>query len=183
MRTKTFLYFTPLIPGSPSEGINQIVQIPAYVTNLSDTHTAAWEGSVDMGRADAKYRYQEKQRSISLDFYMTVETQQEMISTRAKLNSIIALTYPTYKISQGFNGVFTNLRLGQYLNVTGFIPSITWNVTGDTPWTGIVNTSTQQPVYYDVNLQFTVVGEYGQSYRTPLEPPIVSTPPYDIAEF
>lgn len=153
----TAFTFAPYVPegaaGSP------VIQFRAHITNISDSHSPNWGEHMDMGRADPKFMYQTYQRSITVDF-MTValESGEEFLWIDA-LNSLAEMTKPKYKPNKGFNGVYTKMVIGEFINEIGVLTNVDFTVDNNSPWINDV------PIYINCSVALRVIGNKKPDYK------------------
>ena len=74
------------------------------------------------------------------------------------INQLTQMTKPDYRAGLGFNGVFCDLVIGEYIKERGFLNSVSVSVDNETPWISDV------PIVLSVDVDFRVVGNSKPSY-------------------
>jgi len=152
--------FIPIIPG---KGITdeQKIDFRALIDSITDSLSPNWSEHMDMGRADPKFMYNQHSRSISLDFKIISLKKGEHIKHMEAMNSLAALTYPIYKPGRGFNGIYVKMYVGDFIEVYGFISSLSFSVDNESPWIDDI------PIYINCSLEFRSIGKNKPDYRKP----------------
>lgn len=148
--------FTSIGPG----GDGSTIRFRAHITSISDSNSASWNEEDDMGRADPKFMYGGWSRSMSVDFQVIMAAADEEQLWIDAMNSLADMTKPVYRGTLGFNGVMTNIVIGNLYNVHGFIESVDYSIGGDTPWTG-----NGRPMYIEASISFRVVQRKRPEYK------------------
>lgn len=163
------LYFWPLVPG---QGQGPMISFPGYIDSFSDSYQPQWDGQKDIGRADAKYLYGQFQRSVNLTFKVVILNAAEKDLWLSSLNSLIACTYPVYKMGLGYNGVFVKFKIAQLLQSSGIIESLDYSVDVNIPWIEGV------PTIYNVSMNINVIEDEKPRYRRLTHRPIMGGTSY-----
>lgn len=143
----------------PQEEVGPIIRFPAFINSISDQHSPSWNSNMDIGRADPKMKYESYSRNISVNFVTAALYNGEHIFYLEALNTITNQCRPTYKPGKGFNGVFTKLKIGNFISAYGILTSFSLDVNNDTPWIDNV------PIYINCSLTLQVVGEKKPDYK------------------
>lgn len=151
-------YFVPIPAG---QGEQESVTFMSTIDSFNPTFGSSWDESMDMGRADAKYRYASLSRGLDVSFKVvavggeksTVEKNRDLI------NSLITMVYPVYKNGEGFNGVYVRMVVGDLFNEIGILTSVNPSPNDDT---GYIN---GLPVVWKVDVSFTTLGKDKPKYK------------------
>ena len=142
----------------PPSGEGVIVNFRAHLTNISDSYNGQWNEHMDMGRGDPKFMYSQYSRTISLSFMCVALEPSENTFWLEAINQLTQMTKPDYRAGLGFNGVFCDLVIGEYIKERGFLNSVSVSVDNETPWISDV------PIVLSVDVDFRVVGNSKPSY-------------------
>ena len=103
----------------------------AFLTELSDSYTGAWDTTKYLGRAEDLYTYQGFSRSMNIGFNIAAATRKEMKPLYRKMAALASVTAPTYGGDGKFmRGTIAKVTVGDYIyEVPGIIESVnyTWN--------------------------------------------------------
>ena len=103
----------------------------AFLTELSDSYTGAWDTTKYLGRAEDLYTYQGFSRSMNIGFNIAAASRQEMKPLYRKMAALASVTAPTYGGDGKFmRGTIAKVTVGDYIyEVPGIIESVnyTWN--------------------------------------------------------
>tara|TARA_R110000823_G_scaffold132990_1_gene261589 strand:+ start:171 stop:3095 length:2925 start_codon:yes stop_codon:yes gene_type:complete len=103
----------------------------AFLTELSDSYTGAWDTTKYLGRAEDLYTYQGFSRSMNIGFNIAAASRQEMKPLYRKMAALASVTAPTYGGDGKFmRGTIARVTVGDYIyEVPGIIESVnyTWN--------------------------------------------------------
>jgi len=145
-------------------GANNNVIFRAYLTDLGDNFAPSWDSVQDQGRADAKVRYASFERTIDVGFKVVVHSAAESKNVWDKLSQLAKITYPAYG-GGGFYGIYIKVTIGDlYVNQPMFITSLSYTWDTETPWE--ISDGRQLPMYTDVNMSLTWIGEKRPDYGT-----------------
>ncbi len=147
------------IPYVPQEGPGTTIYFRATINNIRDSAAPTWNEYNDMGRADPKVMYQSYTRMINVDFRIVALNQGEHLDNIKALNSLVEMTKPKYKSGLGYNGVYTKMVIGAYINEIGFLTNVDTNIDPEYPWVDDI------PIYIDCSLSLRVLGEKKPSYK------------------
>ena len=101
----------------------------AFITSLSDSHTAEWSPLKYVGRGENFYNYQGFTRGLSFGFKIAAQDETEMKMLYRKLNFMISQLYPDYNNSGFMRSPLINLTIGDYIvRQPGFLASVTVTV-------------------------------------------------------
>mgnify|MGYP003325654090 CR=1 FL=1 len=108
----------------------------AYLSSITDSNTAQWNGFKYMGRGENFYTYQGFDRSISFSFKIAIGSENELYPTYDKLNWLISQVYPDYAMSTSFmRAPIVKLTIGDYLyRVPGILDSVNVTIDQTSPW-------------------------------------------------
>lgn len=147
--------FTSIGPG----GDGTTIKFRAHLGDISDSNSASWDEEDDMGRADKKFMYGGWSRTIGLSFQVIALSRQEHQVWLDALNSLAEMTKPVYRGGLGFNGVMTQMVVGDLYNVPGFLNSVDFSISTDQSWID------GRPIYIDVSIDFRVVQNRRPEYK------------------
>ena len=103
----------------------------AFLTELSDSYTGAWDTTKYLGRAEDLYTYTGFSRSMNIGFNIAAATRDEMKPLYRKMAALASVTAPTYGGDGKFmRGTIAKVTVGDYIyEVPGIIESVnyTWN--------------------------------------------------------
>jgi len=144
----------------------------AFLTGLTDNHTAEWSPYKYVGRGENFYSYNGFTRAISFNFKIAAQSREEMRPLYRKLNYLVSQLYPDYdtftksKNSGFMRAPIVRLTIGDYINAQpGFLTSMNITVPDDAPWE-IANDPIldkgmdQLPQMLDVSCQFTPIHDF-----------------------
>ena len=155
--------FTP-IKATTLDNANGNIIFRAYLTDLGDNFAPSWDSVQDQGRADAKVRYASFERSIDLGFKVVVHSAAERRIVWNKLSELAKITYPAYG-DGGFYGVYVKVTIGDlYVRQPMYITSLSYMWDTETPWE--IDDGQQLPMYTDVNMSLTWIGEKRPDYAS-----------------
>lgn len=152
----TSFTFLPLIP---QQGPGQLIQFRAHISNIANSYSPQWGEFMDMGRADPKFMYMQYSRTINVSFMTVATTSGEHFDWMDALNSLIEMTKPIYKPNQGFNGIYTKMKIGGFMDEIGMITNFDMDIDNEIPWIDDI------PIYTYCNLSFRVIGDKKHDYR------------------
>lgn len=161
------------IPIVPQKGKDVKLNFRAFINSLSDSYSPAWGEHMDMGRADPKFMFNQYARNLTLDFKIMALKRGEHITNMEAMNYLTQLTYPIYKPGQGFNGVYVQLYIGEFINEIGLISSLSFNIDNESPWVDDI------PLYIECSLDFRCIGDKKPNYKRGLAGPY-STNKYGV---
>ena len=141
----------------------------AFLTALTDNHTADYSGFKYVGRGENFYTYNGFSREVGFNFKAAVQSRAEMKFMYRKLNYLISQLYPDYKPGTGFmRAPLLKLTIGDYIyNQPGFLKAVNITVPDDAPWeiannqiSGADDDIYQLPHLVDVSCQFTPLHDF-----------------------
>ena len=139
------------IPYVPQSGPGATIQFRAHITNINTSFSPSWSEHMDMGRADPKFMYSQFSQTVNLDFVTIALGPGEHFKWLDALNSLATMTEPIYKPGKGFNGVYTRVAIGGYLDTVGMIQNLDFSVDNESPWKDDV------PIYIQANMTLRVI--------------------------
>lgn len=111
------------------------IHFRAFISGMSDSYTADWQGEKFMGRGEKLYRYSGFDRQISLSWKVAAQSKQELIPMYQKLNYLASVCAPDYSKTGYMRGNLITLTVGGYLyEQTGIMTGITYTVPDESPW-------------------------------------------------
>ena len=119
----------------PGESV--FLQFRAYLNGgITDNNGATWNSFKYMGRGEDFFTYQGFNRSISFNFSIAAQSEEEMKPIYNKLNYLISQTYPDYSPTTNMmRGPLVKLTIGDYLyRQPGFLESVNITVDQTSPW-------------------------------------------------
>jgi len=145
-------YFVPIPAGG---GVQPEIKFMSTIDSFNPSFNSNWEESFDMGRADPKMKYTSLERTTDVSFkVVAVGGEKSTVEkNRDLLNSLIVLTYPTYKSDRGFNGVYVRMVIGDLFNEIGVLTSVVPSPNEDTAYINGL------PVIWKVDVSFKTLGE------------------------
>lgn len=75
---------------------NEIVAFHAFLSGLTDSYAAAWDGTSAYGRMDTPKIYKETTRKMSMSFHVVAMSEDDMREMYLKLNKLTTLVYPQW---------------------------------------------------------------------------------------
>jgi len=146
----------------------------AFLTGLTDNHSAEYSSVKYVGRGDKFYAYDGFTRAISFNFKIAAQSRAEMRPLYRKLNYLISQLYPDYQAFTRDNGSILgsgmmrspliNITIGDYISgQPGFLTSMNITVPDDSPWD--INFEGADDMYelphvLDVACQFTPIHNF-----------------------
>lgn len=137
----------------------------AYITDLSDTVDATWNGVKYAGRGDQFYIYDGFSRKMSVSFKVAALSRYEMEPMYQKLNFLMSNLMPDYSTassSQGLlmKGPMMRMTIGNWIDgQLCVLNSLSYKVSQETPWEiGLNDEELILPHIVDVTLNFTPIG-------------------------
>jgi len=124
--------------GSASSGLIDFivggVRLKAYISDISDSISADWEGQKDQGRADKRYIYGGVDRTIDVSFMAAAESYEDVSATYSKLKRLARYCYPVYG-DYAFHGEFVKVTIGSLHRYTPMIlTEVSFGWDAETPW-------------------------------------------------
>jgi len=134
-----------------------IIEVPAYLEDLSVRFSADWTPYPEIGRADPKVIYNNFSKSISLSFKIVAETtDRDTYDTFSDLERLSKSTTPHYQGQAGFVGNFIIFTIGNiYVRQVGYVTSLrySWD-NSQVTW----DLDAQLPYFTNVNMEIAWVG-------------------------
>lgn len=159
----TLFAFYPIPPNSGiwnnKKNNENLIQFRALITNISDSSSPQWGESLDMGRADPKYMYQSYSRVLTIEFMTAALYKDEHWGWLNTLNSLVEMTKPIYKNNLGYNGIYTQMIVGELYNEIGVLQSVDFTINNETPWKDDI------PMYIQCSLSLKVIGKNKPNYK------------------
>jgi len=107
----------------------------AFLTDLSDTVSADWNGQRYVGRGEKSYTYQGHDRSVNISFKVAALSAEEMEPMYQKLNYLMSNMMGDYNDKGIMRGPFTKMTIGSWFDRQPcVITSLTYKVPNDSPW-------------------------------------------------
>ena len=129
----------------------------AYLGSLNDSFAPSWNGQADQGRADPRYLYEGFERTMTLDFLVPIMSKDDRIKIWKKLEDLAHLTYPVYK-TNGFHGQTVRVTIGDlFVKKHMIITDLGYSWDTENPWE--IDEGHQAPMYTNVSLSFTILGD------------------------
>lgn len=153
------------IPIVPQKGKDKKLYFRAFIDSISDSFSPAWGEHMDMGRGDPKFMFTQFSRNISIDFKIMALKRGEHITNMETMNYLSQLTYPIYKQGRGFNGIYVQMYIGDFINSIGLINSLSFSVDNESPWVDDI------PLYVNCSIDFRCIGDKKPQYKKSLEGP------------
>jgi len=154
----TIFHFIPYLP---RQNGGTSINFRAHITNITDSYSPQWNTFTDMGHGSPKVMYSQFGRTVSVDFMTVMLSNDEYDVWIEALNAVSNMTKPVYKSGLGYNGVFTKIKIGNFLSDIGYISNCTWQVDNETPWIKA------RPVVINCSITIEIIGEKKPEY-TPL---------------
>lgn len=111
------------------------IHFRAFIENISDSFSAAWDEQRFVGRGESFFRYGGFSRSNSLSFKIAVQSRQEQKVLYEKLTYLASLTAPDYSPSGFMRGNLIYLTVGDYFaDIPGVIGGMSLTIPQNTPW-------------------------------------------------
>ena len=140
------------------------IKFKAYLGSLNDAFAPGWNGQADQGRADSRYLYESFERTISTDFIVPIMKKGDRATIWGNLQKLAQKTYPVYG-SSGFHGQTVKVTIGDmYVKKDMIITDLSYDWDNETPWE--IDDGHQAPMYTNVSISFTVLGEKPTSGTT-----------------
>lgn len=110
------------------------IHFRAFLDNITDTYNTEWGAHKYVGRGENFWTYGGFTRELSLSWTVYAQSKEELIPMYKKLNYLASTLAPDY--NDGFmRGVLCQLTIGGYIyEQPGFIKSITYELTEQSPW-------------------------------------------------
>lgn len=126
----------------------------AYLDQITDNNTAAWNGFKYMGRGENFYTYQGFDRGIQSGFRVAIGSKQELANVYDKVNYLISQTYPDYNLNTNFmRAPLIRLTIGDlYYRLPGYLENV--NVTFDQVNSWEIDPGLQLPRYMSISFSF-----------------------------
>ena len=125
----------------------------AYLTAITDSNSAQWNGFKYMGRGESFYTYGGFDRSISFGFKVAVGAEEELEAIYRKVNFLMSQVYPDYSKDGYMRAPIIKLTIGDYLyRVPGFLENINVTIDQSSPWE--IEEGNQLPHYIDISTSF-----------------------------
>ena len=142
------------------------IQFRAYLNSLNDSFAPSWQENQDQGRADAKIMLEGWGRSISLDFIVPVQSEQELRPVYQKLERLAKLTYPIYpRGGSGFTGTYCKTTIGDlYKGEAMYVTDLSYDWDNETPWE--IKRGQQLPFYTSVSMTLGWIGKHRPEYNS-----------------
>jgi hypothetical protein len=133
---------------------NTVLLFRAYLSGITDSNSATYNGFKYMGRGENFYVYQGFDRTISFTFKIAIGSRKELDASYKKLNTLISQVYPDYnKFSNFMTSPVIRLTIGDYLyRVHGFLESVNVTVDQNSSWE--ITDGEQLPHVLDVAITF-----------------------------
>lgn len=107
----------------------------AYIDNLSDSFSAAWNATKFVGRGEDFYTYNGFSRHINLSFKILVQSKQERQAVYQKLNYLQSLMAPDYSTAGIARGNLLRLTVGDYISdLYGVLDNLSCEIPVDANW-------------------------------------------------
>jgi hypothetical protein len=107
----------------------------AFLGSINDSYNGEWNPQRYVGRGENFYTYAGFDRKISLSFTVAAQSKIELIPMYKKLNYLASQLAPDYSKTGYMRGPLITLTIGGYLyEQPGFITSLTYEMSEETPW-------------------------------------------------
>jgi hypothetical protein len=139
------------------------INFKAYITSLTDSIDAQWDGKRDQGRADNIFFYTGFDRNVSVSFTVAIEKQSEVDTEWEKLAQLGRFCLPKY----GSNGYYSTPIKVTIGNIHKSTPMLLTNVSFDwdteTPWSLVTTydanrNGNNKPLYTNVTCDLIYLG-------------------------
>ena len=119
--------------GDPTNKV--YIHFRAFLGSISDSYAGEWNSQRYVGRGENFYTYAGFDRKISLSFTVAAQSKIELIPMYKKLNYLASQLAPDYSSTGYMRGPLITLTIGGYLyEQPGFITSLTYEMSEETPW-------------------------------------------------
>lgn len=107
----------------------------AFLSGISDNHSAAINTFKYFGRAEDFYTYQGVSRQIGFSFKIAPQSRSELKPLYKKLNHLISQTYPDYSKGGIMRAPLIRLTIGDYFyRLAGLLESVNVTIDDNVPW-------------------------------------------------
>ncbi len=134
-----------------------VIELPAYLEDLSARFSADWTAYPEIGRADPKVVYNNFSKSISLSFKVVAETENRTtFDTFTDLENLSKVTTPYYQGQPGFVGNFVIFTIGNiYVRQVGYVTGLrySWD-NSEMTW----DLRVELPYYTNVSMEIAWIG-------------------------
>lgn len=168
LQGKDLIEFSIQVISNESPTQTDYIFFRAYLDNLSDAFTAAWDPYKFVGRGESFYNYTGFTRGINLNFKVYCgESAEYLAPTYEKLNYLVSTMTPDYSSTGYPRANLLKLTIGGYVkNIPGFITSLNFNIPVEYGWD---IESTKKPRFIDVtSFAFTPIHTQLPRKGTPL---------------
>ena len=152
---------------------NKYIIFRGYLEDINQDIQPEWAEHTYLGRSEPAYVYSKTRRGLNFSFKVFANTKAELELIYEKLNYLQSLTYPRYHQDNAARmrmmPPLASLRIGDLFgnnnrNLGGFIESLSYNWSGDSPWE--VESGKRVPKQCLINVAYKVIHR---------EPPSVDT--------
>lgn len=141
-----------------------IIELPAYLENITSRFNAEWTTYPEIGRADPKVLYNSFSKDISLSFKVVAESNNRTtFDTFTDLEKLSKTTVPYYQGQPGFVGNFIIFTIGNiYVKQVGYVTNLSygWD-NSEVTW----DLEAQLPYFTSVNMSIAWIGRLMPSNR------------------
>jgi hypothetical protein len=138
----------------------------AYLNNLREDYSGAWNSTQYIGRAESVYNYTGFSRNLSFSFMVAASSEQELRPLYRKLNQLAGSTSPSYS-DTFMRGILTRITIGDYLNnIPGFISRIGLGWENNYPWE-VADGVLKVPHVLEVDVSFTPIHNFVPELNQP----------------
>ena len=144
---------------STPEGKADWMIFRAYITDLSDSVDASWNGVKYAGRGDQFYIYDGFTRKMSVTFKVAALSRQEMEPMYQKLNYLMSNLMPDYN-GVLMRGPLNRMTIGNWIDGQLCVfNSLSYKIPTDSPWEiGLNDEELILPHIVEVTINFTPIG-------------------------
>ena len=163
-----------------------LIVFRAYLDDLNDDYTGAYNSYKYNGRAEKFYTYNEFERKLNFSFKIAAHTRQELLPLYQKLNYLVAQTSPEYSPQRRIRPKFSRLTIGDWCDdIPGFFTNVSLKWSSKYPWEiNLEDSITQHPHALDVSCAFIPIHNFVPENKitTPYIIPNVQTKPEPAAD-
>ena len=120
---------------NPFSGLEDQINLSAYMNGFKDNFTATWNDINYAGRAESFYVYNKFKRDVSFNLQIPCFNEQQLYEKHRALGQLAATTAGSYNNNGFLGGVLIKLDVGNYIvGEYTILDSISYNIPDNTTW-------------------------------------------------
>lgn len=122
------------VVGTNNNAYLSTVPFRGFVTGLTDSFSANWNGINYVGRSEPLYIYNSTSRTLGFRLQIPIFSSAETAQVYRKVNGLMSYTYGKYSEAGLNEGTLLRIRVGDYFKGYGVLTTVNHTVDTNIPW-------------------------------------------------